>query len=84
MILNISKHNKSNRQQADSHIKLMETQSDSTKIRNKTKLSTLFLTINIVLEALARAIIQQQQRKEQVDSNWKEVKLLLFAGDMIV
>ena len=46
-IKNISKRNKSNIQQADSQqqIKWREAQSDSTKIRNKTRLSVYSLHI---------------------------------------
>ena len=56
---NISKHNiQCNIQQANIHYqtKWRETQNHSTKIRNKTKVSTLH--INIVLKFLAREIRQ--------------------------
>ena len=62
---NMSKHNKSNIQQVDSQhqIEWRETQSNSTKIRNKTRLSTLSILFNIVPEVLARAIRQQKEMK---------------------
>ena len=42
---------------------------------------TFELLFNIVLEALARAILQERQIKSL--PNKKEIKLSLFAGDMI-
>ena len=58
--------------------KRRETPSDSTEIRNKTRLSIL----SIVLEVLARPIRKQKEIKRiQIR---KEVKLSLFLDDMIV
>jgi hypothetical protein len=59
-----------------------KTQSSSTKIRNKLRLFTLSIFINIVLEFLPRTIRQLKEIKGiQIR---KEIKVLLFADDMIV
>ena len=59
----------------------METQSHSTKIRNKALYSLHIF--NILLEVLAIAIRQHKEIKE-IRIEKKEVKLSLFADDMIV
>ena len=75
---------KSNIQQTNSQhqTKWRETQGDSSKIKNKTRLSIPYL-FNIVLEVLARAIRQQKEIKA-IQIRKEEVKLSLFADDMIV
>ena len=82
---NISKHDKSNIYQTNSQhqTKWRETQSDSPKIRNKTRLSFSPYVFNIVLEVLARAIRQQKEIKG-IQIGKEEVNLSLFADDMIV
>ena len=52
------------------------------KIRNKAKKSTLTL-INIVLEVLSIAISKKNKCFKKVDRK-EEIKLLLFADNMIV
>ena len=54
-----------------------------TKIRDKTRLSTLPLLFNIVLEALA-TVIRQEIKIKGFQIGKEEVKLSLFADDMIV
>ena len=49
------------------------------KVRNKTKMSTLALLLSIVLEVLAR-VIRQQKETKGIQIEKKEVKL--FADDM--
>ena len=51
-------------------------------IRNKTRLATLTTIINIVLEVLATAIRDEKDIK-RIQFR-KEVKLLLFADDMLL
>ena len=56
-------------------------ESISPKVRNKTRVPTLTLLFNIVLEVLATAIREEKGIKGiQIG---KEVKLALFADDMI-
>ena len=51
-------------------------------MRNKTRVPTFTITFNIVLEVLATAIRAEKEIKEiQIG---KEVKLSLFADDMIL
>jgi hypothetical protein len=61
----ITKHNKGNSQQAYSQhrIKWGETQSNSTKTRNKTKLSSLPIAISIAAGILAGTIRQLKEIK---------------------
>ena len=60
-----------------------EKQSNSTTIRNKTRLFTLSHLINIVLRVLAMAIREHKEMKG-IQIGKEEAKLLLFADDMIV
>ena len=60
-----------------------EKQSNSTTIRNKTRLFTLSHLINIVLGVLAMAIREHKEMKG-IQIGKEEAKLLLFADDMIV
>ena len=53
------------------------------KIRNKTRVSTFTTITHIVLEVLARAIREEKEIKE-IQIRKEEVKLSLFAGDMIM
>lgn len=80
------KHRKGNLQQAYSQhqIKWRGTQSNSTKIRNKTRLPAPCISLfNIVLGVLARAIRQLKEiKKTQIMK--QEVEVLLFKDDMIV
>ena len=84
-IRNVFKHNKSNIQQADSQyqIKWRETQIIPIKwgIRQGCSLSPYLF--NIALKILAKAI-RQQKKTQGVQIGKKEVKLSLFADDMIV
>ena len=68
---NVSKHNKSNIQQADSQhqIKWRKTQSDSTKVRNKTRLSTL--SIFIQHSSWSSGYSNKTTKGDQGNSNWK-------------
>lgn len=55
----MSQHNKGNlQQQPTTNINLNgeETQMNSTKVKKKTKLSTLFISVNIVFDVLASII----------------------------
>ena len=63
-------------------IKWRKTQSDSAKIRNKTRLSIFPYLFNTVLEVLAKAIRQQKEIKG-IQFRKEEVTLSLFA-DMVV
>ena len=55
----------------------------SSKIRNKTRMSTLATFFNIVLEVLAMAIKEEKEVKG-IQIRKEEVKLSLFADDMIL
>ena len=55
----------------------------SSKMRNKTGCPLLSLLFNIVLEVLATAIRQEKEIKG-IQLGKEEVKLLLFADDMIL
>ena len=57
-------------------------ESISSKIRNKTRVSILTITIQHTLEALDRVIRDEKEIKEI--KTGKEVKLSLFADDMIL
>lgn len=60
---------------------MMKRECLSSKIRNKTKMSTLTTPIQHILEVLAGVI---RQEKENV-ANWKgKIKLSLFADDTIL
>ena len=54
-----------------------------TKIRKKTRGSLSFLLFNIVLEVLA-TVIKQEKETKGIRIGKEEVKLSLFADDMIV
>ena len=58
-------------------------ESISPKVRNKTRVPTLTLLFNIVLEVLATAIREEKEIKG-IQIGKKEVKLSLFADDMIL
>ena len=60
-----------------------KTESISSKIRNKTRMSTPPLLFNIVLEVLATAIREEKEIKG-IQIGIEEVKLSLFANDVIV
>jgi len=54
------------------------------KIRNKTRVSTLMpVLLNIVFEVLATAVREEKERKG-IQIGKEEVKLSLFADDMIL
>ena len=55
----------------------------SSMVRNKTGMSALTTVINIILEILATALIQQKEIKN-IQISKEEVKLSLFADDMIL
>ena len=59
-----------------------ETQINSTKIRNKSRLSTLSISTHIVLEVLVRAMRQLKEIKG-IQIGKEEVKIL-FLGNAIV
>ena len=58
-------------------------ESISPKVRNKTRVPTLTLLFNIVLEVLATAIREEKEIKG-IQIGKKEVKLSLFADDRIL
>ena len=58
-------------------------ESISPKVRNKTRVPTFTTTINIVLEVLVTAIRAEKERK-RIQIGKEEVKLSLFADDMIL
>ena len=60
-----------------------KTESFPPKVRNKTGMSTSPLLFNIVLEILASAIRQHKEIKG-IQIGQEEVKLSLFADDMIL
>ena len=62
---------------------MVKTESISPKARNKTKMPTLTTTIHIVLEVLATAIRENKEIKE-IQVGKEEIKLSLFADDMIL
>lgn len=53
------------------------------KIRNKTRVSVSGLLLNTVLKVLARAIRQDKEMKG-IRTGKKEVKLFIFADDIIL
>ena len=55
----------------------------SSEISNKTRKPTLTIPFNIVLGALARAVRQEKEIKD-IQVRKEEVKLFLFAEDMIL
>ena len=59
-----------------------EKQSIPSKIRNKTRMSTVTTIIQHILEVLATAIREEKERKG-MQIGKEEVKLSLFANDMI-
>ena len=61
----------------------MKTESIPPKIRNKTRVSTFTTIIHMVLEVLAMAI-REEKEIEGVHIRKEEVKLSLFADDMIL
>ena len=58
-------------------------ESISSKVRNKTRVPTFTITIQIVLEVLATAIRAEKEIKG-IQIGKEEVKLSLFADDMIL
>ena len=78
-------HKKSHIQQTQSkhYPQWRKIESISSKIRNKTKLTTLTTLFNIVLEVLAIAIREEKEIKG-IQIGKEEIKLSLFAGDMIL
>jgi hypothetical protein len=60
-----------------------ETETISSKVRNKTWVSTLPLLFHIVLEFLAREIRQEKEIKG-IQIGKEKVKLFFLAGDMIL
>ena len=62
---------------------MVKTESIPPKIRNKTRVSTFTTIIHIVLEVLAAAIREEKEKKKGIQIG-KEVKLSLFADDMIL
>ena len=60
-----------------------ETKSFSTEIRNKTRISALPLQFNILLKGLG-TVIRQEKEIKGIQSGKEELKLSLFAEDMIV
>ena len=82
-IRNISKHNKNNIQQADSQhqIKLWQTKSDSTKIRNKQCCTLYPHLFNIVFKVLAKAIRQQRKIKKKKKSNFCWQTIYVYVSD---
>ena len=81
----IPKHDKSNLQQTSSqhHSKWLEARSNPSKIRDQTRCPLSPYLFKIVLEVLARAIRQQKEIKG-IQIGKDEVKISLFADDMIV
>ena len=82
---NIPQHNKTYIWQTHSkhYPQWWKIESISPKIRNKTRVPTLTSTINIVLEVLATAI-RAEKEVNGIQIRKEEVKLLLFADDMIL
>ena len=81
---NLPQHNKDHIWQTHSQhcSQWWKTENISSKTRNKTRLSTLTTIFNIVLEVLAIAVREEKEIKGiQIG---KEVKLSLFADDMIL
>ena len=78
-------HKKSHIQQTQSkhYPQWRKIESISSKIRNKTKLTTLTTLFNIVLEVLAIAIREEKEIKG-IQIRKEEIKLSLFADDMIL
>ena len=62
---------------------MVKNESISPKVRSKTRMPTLTLLFNIVLEVLATAIGEEKEIKG-IQIRKKEVKLSLFADDMIL
>ena len=62
---------------------MVKTKSYSSKIRNKARISTIAILINIVLEVLARAIRKEKEIKG-IQIEKEEVKLSLFVNDIIL
>ena len=69
--------------QPTSYCELQEAESFSSEIGNKTGMPTHPLLFNIVLEVLAVAI-RQNQEIQGIQIGKDEVKLSLFADDMIL
>ena len=62
---------------------MVKNESISPKVRSKTRMPTLTLLFNIVLEVLATAIGEEKEIKG-IQIRKKEVNLSLFADDMIL
>ena len=62
---------------------MVKNESIPSKIRNKTRVSTLTLLFNIVLEVLATAVREEKEIKG-IQIRKEEVKLSLFANNMIL
>ena len=62
---------------------MVKTESISSKVRNKTRMSTLATIIQHSFEVLATAIREEKEIK-RIQIGKEEVKLSLFADDMIL
>ena len=81
---NIPQHNESCIWQTHSkHPQWWKIESISPKVRNKAKVPLSSLLFNIVLEVLATAVREEKEIKG-IQNRKKEVKLSLFADDMIL
>ena len=65
------------------HIQGWKANSFSSNIRNKTRLFTISLLFNIVLEVLAR-VVRKENEIRGIKTGNEEVKLSLFVNDMIL
>ena len=65
------------------HIQGWKANSFSSNIRNKTRLFTISLLFNIVLEVLAR-VVRKENEIRGIKTGKEEVKLSLFVNDMIL
>ena len=81
---NLPQHNKGHIWQTHSkhHSQWWKTESISSKIRNKTRMSTLTTIIQHSFGSPSHSY--QRRKRNKKNPNWKEVKLSLFADDMIV
>lgn len=82
---NISQHNKGHLGQTHGQHNIQRGKAESLphKFRNKIRMSTLTMSLNIVLEVLNTAIRREKETKG-IHIVREEVKLSLFSGDMIV
>ena len=81
----LSQFDKSHLPQTTSQIHTKWTKAENylSKIRNKTSMSTVSTLFNIVLDTLAGAI-RQEKKLKAIKIEKEEVKLPLFADDMIL